>query len=171
MDILQIINYLTINNCIYNDEKLIESSSIQGKEKIDKLFIDYIELEKYCTSNKINISKLLYFNKSSIHSLLYKKNRIMKLNNNINEVNLPFLFYLSLIIRDNPYIINYSYSLGYIIRINELIKNENKIYKKLILSKIVIELIDNYKALNYNEDKIDNIEKDNIQLINDNMKE
>jgi hypothetical protein len=52
--------------------------------------------------------------------------------------------------------------------------DQKEIFKKLLISKIIIELIDNYKGcMNYNEDKDDKIlqviEEDNKIIIKDNI--
>ena len=56
---------------------------------------------------------------------------------------MSYYYYLSLLIRDNRDIINYSYSIEYIKKINDkFIKDDNSNkYSKIIMSKIILELI------------------------------
>ena len=79
---------------------------------------------------------------------------------------------MSLLIRENENVINYSYSIDFIKKINNKSKiNEDKYYK-IIISKIIIELIKNYKGLyeyEYNKEEIERIENENKKIINDNI--
>ena len=123
--------------------------------------------------------KYLYFNKDKIHNLLYleEENIIINddkntlfLNNNISE-----LFYLDLLILDNAEQVNYTYSIDIIKVVNNFEKNSNFKLKNIIISKIVLILIFNFKGLEeYNEDKeisdeLDRIENENIDNIKNNL--
>ncbi len=65
------------------------------------------------------------------------------------------IFYLNLLINDNKAIVNYSYSIDLINEITNLQKKiSDTIYKKIIISKIIIDLIYNYKQSdNYKEEE------------------
>jgi hypothetical protein len=70
-----------------------------------------------------------------------------------------------MIINYNKNVINYSFSINYIRQIHDLKENcNNKVYKKLILSKIILELIDIYKS-SYDYYKIDKKELNEIENI------
>ena len=89
-------------------------------------------------------------------------------------VNLPFLFYFDLLITDKPNIINYSYSYQLIDIINQyFLKNNNEFYLKVIKSKIIIDLIRNYRGTSeYKEFRDKNnlfkIEDENIKIFESN---
>ena len=59
-----------------------------------------------------------------------------------------FLYYISLLIKYNINIVNFSYSISFINNINSINKNIdiNTIYKKMLISKIILELINFYKS-------------------------
>ena len=174
MNFLKLIKYLTQKKNFFDNNKLIELLELLQKkdiEKIQKIIINNKELEKVCQLNKLDIIKFYYFNKSSIHNLLYKFEKNIKLNYDEKDP-LSYYFYLSLLIRDNLNIVNYSYSIEYISKINEKQKNNNGIYNKIMISKIILELIDNYKGLyeyRYNINEINEIENENIKIINENI--
>lgn len=74
-------------------------------------------------------------------------------------------------INDNPYIINYNYSINYIKNMFNSLNEQEYFIKQLILSKIIIELINNYEI--YDEfEEIEKIEEYNKELnkIKDNCK-
>ena len=173
MNSFEIIKQLFLNNdnCIENS-KFIELSKIPNRDNIEKWLIDYEQLNIFCESNEYNPLKLYYFNKNYIHRILYDREELIMLNSNKNGENLSYYFYLSLLIRDNQTIINYSYPFKFIKDINDNIKNDNNKYKKLILSKIILELIENYKGLDEydeNRNKIENIVFENNKIIKDNI--
>ena len=106
-----------------------------------------------------------------LHKILYDSEQMIELNDPNRNIELGHYFYLSLLINDNSNIINYKYSLDYIITLN----NYNKsiyLLKKIILSKIIIDLINNYEGGNTYNEKNDEILKqvklDNINIIKNN---
>ena len=142
--------------------------------------VNSCEMIKEINNNyKKQNKKYLYFNKDKIHNLLYleEENIIINddkntlfLNNNISE-----LFYLDLLILDNAEQVNYTYSIDIIKVVNNFEKNSNFKLKNIIISKIVLILIFNFKGLEeYNEDKeisdeLDRIENENIDNIKNNL--
>ena len=136
-------------------------------EIIDDLKIDsksfFKDIKTLINLNEKPITKFFYFIKSIIHKVLYDLEEIICIN--YKDYNLSSLFYLGLLIMDNIDIINYSFSIEYIKEINNLRKKINNIYELIIISKIIINLINNYKGLDeYNEKD----EGELTELINDN---
>ena len=164
-----IAQYLSLNNSLFYNNDFISSSN---KKDIENIFINIEKLEnKY----KIDNFKLLYFNRVSINKILYDKDEIIALNSE-DIPNLSYYFYVSLLIRFDENIINYSYSIEFIKKLyNQNINiNENDIYKKIIVSKIILDLIDNYKDIpdnNYDNDKneLEKIKNGNLNLIEKNL--
>ena len=129
------------------------------------------ELEKYYNLDVLYIIKSLYYNKNNIHNLLYKTQKMIFIDQNIN--NLSFNFYLSLLTRENPHCIDYCYSFDYLKEINKKQKqNENK-FNKVIMSKIILELINHFKRLDeYDDNKkeeINKIETENNKILKNNI--
>jgi hypothetical protein len=151
-----------------NDENALQSS------------IKFSEIKKELKTDNINIIKLLYYYRELIHSILYDKDQIISLDDIGESENLAFYYYLCLLIKNDKEIVDYSYSLDLIKNINELQKSENNnikknnIYKKIMISKIIIQLIDYYKELdNYEEDNIEikEMENYNKEFLKNNYKE
>ena len=90
-----------------------------------------------------------------------------------------FLFYLSLIIKNNNNLVNFSFSIGFINKIHSINNNdESNIYKNILISKIILELIDYYKSNQIFAEKnnikekntLNKIEKDNNKIIDNYIK-
>ena len=84
------------------------------------------------------------------------------------------LFFLFLLWGDDPNIVNYEYSIGLIRDKNDELEKENNsnIFKDLIKSKLILELIQNYKELKYydkekDEDYLEKIENNILNKIKD----
>ena len=154
-----------INLCYYSTFKglLIHNPSY-------KLLTKYSELLFILESNKEEIMKFFYFNKSSINNILYNSEEIIKIKF-IETLKLSELFYLYLLIIDNSELIFYTYNINYIYEINNIQRNIpiDKLLKKIILSKIVIQLIENYKESDeyklYEECELEIIEEENKSII------
>ena len=178
MNFMQLVKYLSLKNSFYNNPNFIELSNVKNKTNINNLLINLEQLEKYYKLDNLNLIKLIYFNRNSIHQILYDTEKNIILDSNKGEKNLSYYFYLSLLIKDNKNIVNYSYNIDYIKQINKLHKNNNNdnnsnnsIYKNIIISKIILELIDNYKQFDEYQDNLEikKLEEDNFKIINNNI--
>ena len=128
--------------------------------------------------NKINLiiknypnesKKLFNFAKKIIHKLFYandfvfelEKNDLYQKNQKNYEIDLSELFYLELLIKDEPEIINYKYNIDYINEINNKLFNNSKEedLRDLIGAKIIIDLINNYQNDDNNESEEENGDK------------
>lgn len=91
--------------------------------------------------------KLFYFMRKNIHKLFYNEDYVFELNmkdlSNNNTIDLSVLFYLVLLINDEPEVINYKYDYYYINEIyNKIIKNSKEgSLKNFIAAKIIRNLI------------------------------
>ena len=162
----------------YNYNSFIASSSeVNIIDPIYKLLLDYSDIEKI---QKINdkkemelLCKFLYFNRKKVHEILLDSDKTIHFEYEENK-NLSFYFYLVLLIKDMPYILNYTFDLEYIKEINDKQDQNKEIYKKLIISKIIIELVNEYKAIydyfgDENEEKLNIIINMNLSIIKDNI--
>ena len=134
----------------------------------------YFDEIKQKLKSEANIIKFIYFNRIWFHNALYEKEELVKIEFEEQKKNLYFLFYLDLLIMENPDITNYTYSLDFIKNINIERKKTSQKYKLIMLSKIIIDLIDNYRETDeYNENEesfeLEEIEKENRQIIRDNI--
>ena len=108
-------------------------------------------------------------NKNTIHDILYYCDQIITINDFMKN-DLTSNFYLVLLIRDQPDLINYSISLKYIQDFSEQKKNEKLIYNNLINAKATVDLINNYNNCDTNDrdtkdDIVSNLKNENIELI------
>ena len=168
---------LKLNIC-YNFT-LIQTEDINNP--ITKLLSDFNEIKKILTINDPNLLKFLYFNRNKIHKILYDLEEIIDLDGLKSSFYLYLYFYLSLLIEENPDVINYKYSINFIRNLNEeQIRENNKIIKKIILAKIIIVLISNYKQNenadededgDKNEEELNKIKKYNDDIIHNNIKD
>ena len=101
---------------------------------------------------------------------MYEEEEIININYIEEKKTLAFYFYLDFLIKDNP-LLNYSYSFDFIKQINDLQKNNNNnIFEQIIISKIIIDLINNYRNLESKyKNKLNEIENENRALINKNI--
>ena len=168
-------NKRTRLNLLLNIDKNPYEYNISPKDPIFQLIFNYDELI-FILDNKINnISKLLYFNKNNVHSILYISDKVLLIKPEWIKYNLSFYFYLNLLIKDNINIVNYSYYIDFIRNINQQNNNNNKKIQKFLISTIIIGFIDNYKQIDfYNKDEnkeLEIIKEENNKIIQDSVGE
>ena len=168
--ICNLINNLSNIDFLYNYNEFINEFQ-KLAENNDINYININDFENIFGCNKLNIIKLLYYNRNNIHQILYDKEKIIKIDGDIQ--NLSFYFYLSLLIKEKE-IINYSFSYEYIEKINEKQKNNENIFNKIMFSKIIFDLIDNLKNQedydeNFNNEIEEKILNENYKIIEDNI--
>jgi len=126
------------------------------------------DIENIYRNYPFESKQLFYFMKDDIHKLFYDNDYIFHfessdlqkvLPENSDKIKISELFYLSLLISDQPELINYSFSIDYIQKINNRFFNFsiNNSVKYIIISKLIIFLI-NY-CLEQNEEDSENIQK------------
>ena len=148
----------------YKEKKLILLRNIDYENEqnpLIKLISNYEEIKNILNLKDEIIYKYLYFNKKKVHDILYDEEEVIHVDFKI-EKTMIFYFYLNLLINDNTTIVNYSYSIDFIKEIKDFQKNNNdNIYKKIIISKICIDLINNYKQNDKLEEENEDKSKDN----------
>ena len=155
------------------------SFEINNKNPIFNLISNFSEVKNILEDNNSDKLKFLYFNRNKIHKILYEIDEIIKIDSYIINKNLSTFFYLILLIQGNKDIINYEYSLNFIKDIYNHYKNDNNnnninIFKNITITKIIIELVRNYKGTKiYDEEKdkdeLDKIENYYINKIKNNL--
>ena len=141
----KLINYLIMKFPFYYNLNLMKLSESFEKKFVYKIFINLENIKEYYKIDKKDLFKLLYFNRK----ILY--------------------FYLNLLITENSNIINYCYSTDFIKQIDSYNnKNNNNLIKKLIISKIIVDLIEYYKGFDV-FNITEKIEIKNINIIQDNI--
>ena len=148
-----------------------------NKDPILQLINNYEDILNIMQQDqKGKITKFFYFNKKTVHKILFEKNEVIHLNYNSKNKNLEFYFYLTLLIRENPNILNYEYDEEYLMELNKENQNEintNKL-NKIIKAKFIIELTQEYKLDFdfFDNDKgkeLDDIINTNLNIIKNNI--
>lgn len=145
------------------------SSEIYDNDPIYKLLSEYSDIENIQKINEGQITKFLYFNRKNVHRILYDEDKTIHFKYEEINNNLSFYFYLILLINDMPDILNYTYDSKYIKEINnQQEENNDNLFNKIIISKIIIELANDYKTSNdcFNDEDETEINK----IINSNNK-
>jgi len=131
---------------LYNTLSL-DLISYNINEPIIKLFIDFSDILKL-KINSNEITKILYFNIEKVNKILYDSDKVIKLPSLEDGVyEIRYYFYLSLLITYNKNMTNFDYSFD---TIKNLCNQQNSDdLRKIIDAKIIIDLINNYKANYY----------------------
>ena len=168
----------------------------KGKKHLELLFFSYIEKEQFYATNdplakiifsfndieiilkndcELNAQKILFSSGETIHKILYDEDLIIFIKYNNNKKGLSTHFYFNLLLKKNPDIIDYSYSIDYIIEANNERKQlkDNKL-KNIIMAKCINDLINYYKETEeYKEEKDDDvlntIEEENLNIIKNSL--
>ena len=162
-------------NLCYNTS-LSQAAKNDEKNPIINLLSNFDEIKSILYLNDLNYINFLYLNSFKINKILYDSDEIIKITIK-NDVNISFFVILSLLIEENSTVVNYTYSSKLIDILNkEQIKLKNEKIQKIIIAKIILELITNYEENDNNEEKSD--EKDlskikfyNNKFIQDNINE
>ena len=170
-----------MDHYLFNDELstklgILFYSSLNSKIKINNDPIPFL-LKYDCEIKSFYrwkyFTKIIYFNMKIFHKLLYEFDMILRIDQNMMN-DLSFNYYLILLIEDEVEIINYEFSIMYIKIVNDLKKIIENKYFNLINSKIVIELLINFKNSNlFNENKdgeyCSKLRNENIEYIKNNL--
>ena len=163
------LSYITVLLGIFDKNKEEPDEPLLKMVNYDDI-IKILELKE-----KNNIKKYFYLNRKKIGKLLYEEDKIITFDKFPKE-NLSSYFYLSLLIKESGNVVNYTYNLEYIEdTFNKMGEIDNKAYKKLIISNIILDMIKAYKEFDeYNEDndetQLDNIENESKKIIDVNIK-
>ena len=160
---IDLLKLLSSKNSLYNNEKFIIFSNVKDKSNIEKKFINLNEMRKFFNIDMKDALTFLYFNKDSLHRILYERDEYFILEE--KEDNLSFYFYLVLLIR--PVFADLKYSIKYIkdlINMRDSTKNE---YRKILLVKIIDKLIKNYINIEDRCGDIEELENENNKIINE----
>ena len=135
-----------------------------------KLINNFEEIETLLNQNSDKF-KFIYFS-TNIKNILYDSEKEIILNSDKIENSLDNIFYLSLLVTENKEIINYKYSFYYIKQLDKSNENNNLLLRKMIFSKIILDLIDYFRGFEeYDKDiesSIDEIKDKNINIIKNN---
>ena len=162
-----------LNLCYY--VSLSQSQKSDENNPIINLLSNFNEITSILNIYDLNCVNFLYLNSSKVNKILYDCEEIIEIKNR-NEDTFIFYIILSLLIEENVNVVNYSYSKNLINKLHqEQMKLKNEKIKKIIIAKIIIELISNYDNDDIYDEKneidLGKIENYNNKTITDNIKE
>ena len=160
---IDLLKLLSSENSLYHNEKFITLSNIKDKTIIEEKFINLNNIREYFNIDMKDAIKFLYFNKNSIHKILYDKDKCLIFEE--KEENLSFYFYLILLIR--PVLYDFQYSIKYIENLISMRDSTKSEYRKILLVKIIDELIKNYINIEGSCEEIEQLENKNNAIINE----
>ena len=117
-----------------------------------------------------NKTKFFYKDKETIFKILYQEEEIIQIEKKKYEYS--FLYYLSLLIKDKEETVNFYFGLDLIKEIDNENENQKNEWKKLFVSRIILDLAFNYIGIKEDEDKdeeLNKILKKNKKYIADNI--
>lgn len=152
-------------------------NEINSEDPLYKLLLSIDEIKALLKNNNTQITKFFYFIREKIYKILYDSDEIIFIKYEDNNKNISFYFYLLLLIKDNPFLLNFTYDEKYIkemINIQISIENSDDGIYKIIISKIIIDLLDDFQnSYDYYEEeddkKIKKIKEDNLNIIKKNI--
>ena len=159
----QFINIILLNKVLF----------ILYQEDLINLDLNVSKLKKILNDlniqNNFNIPLFIFVLKKKIQKILYDEEEDININNYNISNNLCQLFYLDLLILDNKDILDYRIDFSFINQLNNFNIKTNKLLKKIILSKIIIDLINNFEEPDdFNDDnrnQLESIKDQNIKII------
>ena len=156
------------------------NKSSELDESIFGILSKFPDINTIVNVNEIETIKFLYFNKNKIKKILFNEEEIVNIKINKDKKELSYYFYLSLLLQENYSSINYMFPFDiitelYHIKEEQIKNNKNNALYNLIISKIIVELVNNYKLFDeYNEetekDELESIENNNKLFIQNNIK-
>ena len=161
----------------YNSKKryFFKPFKLKEDDPITKLVSNFAEVEMYLKrQNKKSKFKNLYLDIKNIYDILYEENKAIFIKYEDCYQSLSEYYYLVKLINiKSNILINFTYSLDFIEKINNSNKNCLKPLRKIIIAKIILVLVQNYKGFDWYErdnQKIKEIEQENKDIIKNNLR-
>ena len=153
---------------------LMQPNEILDNNCISELISDYSDLNNLILLldlNRKDVTKFLFFIRHKVDTILYNEDENININS-LSKYDLSYYFYLDMLVNEKTEVINYIYRSNLIINLNNHNKKELNPLNKLVISKIILDLINNYinfenEDENIDEEEIKTIETFNKSIIND----
>ena len=163
---------------ILNDENIIKNNDlIESERKILNpflyLFGNYDNIRELLKTTDINIFEFIYLNKYKIHKILYDMDSNIFVDSDLIKEFSDY-YYLYLLIKEQPEMINYKYDFQLIKGANFMLISAKSWIQKIICAIMLLSFIYNYEdGMNveskYEED-ISNLKNECSKVINENKK-
>ena len=109
-------------------------------------------------------------NNITINKILYDEDEIIQIEDKLYEYS--FIYYLSLLIKDNKDFVNFSFGIDFIKKVDGDKGDQENGLKKMFLSKIILDFIFNYEGTKEKEEEeLKKNKEKNIMYINENINE
>ena len=95
-------------------------------------------------------TKFFYLDNEAIYEIMYQEEEVIPIEN--KEYDYSFIYYLSLLIKENKEMINFDFDIDFIKEIENENNNQENELQKLLLSRIILDLIYSYEGMEKNEE-------------------
>ena len=112
-------------------------------------------------------TKFLYMDNVTIYEIMYQEEEVIPIES--KEYDYSFIYYLSLLIKENKEMINFNFDIDFIKEIENKNNNQENELRKLLLSKIILDLIFSYEGKEKNIE-LNKIKEKNKSYIENNIK-
>ena len=112
-------------------------------------------------------TKFFYLDNVAIFEIMYQAEEVVPIEN--KRYDYSFIYYLCLLIKENKEMVNFKFGIDFIKEIIKENNNQKNELLKLLLSKIILDLIYSYEGMEKNEE-LKKIKEENKMYIRDNIK-
>jgi len=164
------------NKSLYFHLKLLFIISLNKIESVDTnnsikgLPFEYEDIKSIQELNNPYFLIFLYINKDIIHDKLYDKEEMLSIDFEIINEKISQYIYLCFLIEycNGTEMCDYQYSFELINKLNKIqICEKEKIFKKIIMAKMILSLVDNYNQIVDNKDNENNKHGNELKAISE----
>ena len=119
----------------------------------NKLFFEYQEIEEIIREKNKDSLSIFYFNKENTSNILYEAEETINIDDSYTN-KMSYLFYLDLLITDNPNFIDYIFSKETITSLYEKTLSTKATTQKIVMTKVLIDMIECFKGFYECDEKI-----------------
>jgi len=157
----------------YSFSSIKNEVDIKLNNPLFELYSSFSEIKNTAKEKLPNIMKYFCFNRNKIIKILYDEDQFINIDfdfDMLQKDDISKYFYLTILIEENKNKVDFTYSIKFIEKIdNEIKENNNSCLRNLIKLKIILELLKNFDG-EKNEKKFKEIEAKNINRIKENIK-
>ena len=143
-----------------NDEQPYENSI---KTSLINTYSELIEILNTIEKK----TKFFYLDNEEVYEIMYQEEQVIPIET--KEYDYSFIYYLSLLIKENKEMVNFNFEIDFIKEIDNENNNQENELQKLLLSIIILDLIYSYEGMKKNEE-LKKIKEKNKSYITDNIK-
>ena len=126
-----------------NDEQPYENSI---KTSLINTYSELIEILNTIEKK----TKFFYLDNEEVYEIMYQEEQVIPIET--KEYDYSFIYYLSLLIKENKEMVNFNFEIDFIKEIDNENNNQENELQKLLLSIIILDLIYSYEGMKKNEE-------------------